>query len=159
MICPLPSAVTTTGAVTLATPDGLSVAVNETVTSVLFPPPAFGDGDTIGRRTGGVLSRLMATCAVAILPALSIAVPVMIWFAASVLTVTGEGQFATPLVLSKQVKLTTTLALYHPAALGGRSAEAVMVGGTLSTPRISSVKPLPGPLRSSTVRVFVACSV
>src|SRR2546423_1760994 len=116
-------------------PDKASPPAKLTVTFVLFQPFAFGYGDAVARDTGGVLSKLMAIWAVTVFPALSVAVPATMWFAPSVLTVTGEGQLATPLVLSKHVKLTTTFALYHPVALAGRSAEALIVGGTLSTPR------------------------
>src|SRR5205085_10339624 len=106
-------------AVALATPDRLSVAVNDTLTLELFQPLEFGVGDAVGRSTGGVLSRLIGICAVAVLPALSVATPVTILFAPSVLTVTGAGQLATPLVLSKQVKLTTTFAILRHSE-GGR---------------------------------------
>ena len=52
-----------------------------------------------------------------VFPAPSTAVPVIVWFAPSVLTVTGAGQLAIPLVRSEQVKLTTTSALYQPVSL------------------------------------------
>ena len=41
---------------------------------------------------GGVLSRLTLTVAVALLPALSVAVPVTVWFAPSVLTTIGRAE-------------------------------------------------------------------
>jgi hypothetical protein len=55
-----------------------------------------GCGETLATAIGGVLSRLIVTEVDAVFPALSIAVPLITWFAASVLTVTGPGQDATP---------------------------------------------------------------
>src|SRR5271168_3163224 len=81
---------------------------------------------------GGVLSRLTMTLAVAVLPALSVAVPLMVWFAASVETTMGAGQTAMPEPESEHVKVTVTLELFQPLALGAGAATAVIVGGVLS---------------------------
>jgi hypothetical protein len=81
---------------------------------------------------GAVLSRLMNTPVEPLLPARSVAVPLMSWFAASVLTLIGTGQLATPEVLSAQVKLTVTSFLFQPAALGWGLIVDDKVGGVLS---------------------------
>lgn len=94
--------------------------------------------------TGGVLSIFNVTCAVAVLPALSVAVPEMIWFAPSVLTRAAGEQAAIPERASEQLNVTVTLLLFHPAALAAGFAVAVMVGGTLSTPIMSTARIPPG---------------
>src|SRR5436309_12800782 len=91
-------------------------------------------------RLGAVLSRLILACQLAELPALSIAVPLTTRAAPSVATVTGREQEATPLVLSEQVNVTVTLALFQPAAFAGGAALAMIVGGVLSTPFICSIR-------------------
>jgi hypothetical protein len=53
-----------------------------------------GAGETIVT-TGGDLSRLTVLCVLAVLPAMSAAVPVMIWLPPSVLIDTGAGHSAT----------------------------------------------------------------
>ena len=55
--------------------DAEAVHVNETVTFVLFHPLAFGAGEADAVIVGAVSSRFTVTCAVAELPALSVAVP------------------------------------------------------------------------------------
>jgi hypothetical protein len=49
--------------------------VNVTVTLALFQPLAFGVGLTLAVIDGGVLSMLTVTDAIAVFPALSVAVP------------------------------------------------------------------------------------
>src|SRR2546428_10001750 len=93
--------------------------------------------------TGGVLSRFTVTDAVAVFPALSTAVPFTTWFAPSVVTATGDGQTAIPLVLSAHVKLTVALELFHPAGFGDGLRVPAMIGGSLSTPITWSAIPLP----------------
>ena len=78
---------------------------------------------------GGVLSRLTVTDVVALFPALSVTVPDTTWFAPSFVTKIGDGQNATPLVLSEHVKLTVTLELFQPAAFGAGLMVAEMDGG------------------------------
>ena len=65
------------GAVRLpsATPDKVSVAANVTTTGALVQPLAFGAGARDAVTTGAVLSMLICTVAVVVLPALSTAVP------------------------------------------------------------------------------------
>src|SRR5260370_25554689 len=58
--------------------------------------------------------------------------------------VTGDGQMATPLVLSEHLKLTVTLELFHPVAFGGGLMTPEMLGKSSSTPTISRAIPLPG---------------
>src|SRR5947207_11895297 len=69
-------------------------------------------------RLGGVVSTLMTGDAtVAMLPALSTAVPVTDWLPCA-LSVTGGEQEATPDSASEQLKVTVTGCLYQPFALG-----------------------------------------
>jgi hypothetical protein len=105
-----------------------SAQLKVTVTLLLFHPALLGTGDNTVVTVGGVLSRLMTLEAVALLPATSIAVPVMVWFAASVLTVCGEEHKAIPDSKSAQVKLITTSLLFHPLAFGAGVAKALIVG-------------------------------
>src|SRR5690349_19554016 len=69
--------------------------------------------------------------ALAELPAISVAVPLVLCCAPST-SVAGAGQAAMPGRLAWQVKLTTTLALYQPFAFATRSAAAAIVGRVLS---------------------------
>ena len=80
-----------------------------------------------------------------VLPAISVAVPVALWPAASVLIVTGGSTEATPEVVSVTEKVTVTSALYHPLALAARSGVAVTIGGVLSIlmPDITVLAELP----------------
>ena len=48
------------------------------------------------------------------------------------LTVTGDGQVATPERESEQVKVTLALELFQPAELAAGDADALIVGGVLS---------------------------
>jgi len=56
------------------------------VTLVLFHPAALGAGTGVAVMVGGVLSILRTTAALAEFPALSVAVPEMLWLAPSELT-------------------------------------------------------------------------
>src|SRR5271163_1427816 len=94
--------------------------------------PLTGAGVTAAVMVGGVLSRFTMTFAVAVFPALSVAVPLTVWLAASVETVMGAGQVAMPEPESEQVNVTVTLELFQPLALGAGAATAVMAGGVLS---------------------------
>jgi hypothetical protein len=73
-----PSAVTVWVGGQEATPEPESKQEKFTVTLVLFQPLAFGVGDVAAITVGGVLSMLTITLVVAVLPALSVAVPEMI---------------------------------------------------------------------------------
>jgi hypothetical protein len=70
-----PCVVTTVGDghVTIGAPPGEQVKL--TVTGLLFHPPEFGCGATSGVMVGGVFEIFMVTCAEAVLPATSVAVP------------------------------------------------------------------------------------
>jgi len=72
-----PSVDTVTGDGQLATPDSASLHAKVTVTLELFQPLAFGGGEGVAVIVGGVLSMLNLTLALAVLPALSVAVPEM----------------------------------------------------------------------------------
>ena len=86
---------------------------------------------------GAVLSRFTARVAVALLPAWSVAVPVMIWFCPSVVTVTGDEIDATPESGSVAVKLTTGLVLFQPAELGAGMIVEETMGTVLSILRVT----------------------
>ena len=89
--------------------------------------------------TGAVLSMFNVARMVAFCPLRSVAVPVTIWPAASVLTVTlsvGTGpdpvstvMLARPEPPSVAVNVTVTFVLFHPAAFGWWSSVAVITGG------------------------------
>jgi len=109
---------------------------------------------------GGVLSILRETEVLALLPALSVAVPLTTWLAPSVVTVTGAGHVATPEELSVQVNVTVTFVLFHPAALDAGETWAVITGGTLSVLALkiwTAICP-PGLPRICTEMVLVACN-
>ena len=102
----LPSVDNVTGVLRLfdATPDSSSVAAKAIVTGVLFQP-LFATGDCVAVTIGAVLSMLSVTLAVAVLPALSTALPETTWLAPSALTVTGAGHFSMPDSESAQAKV------------------------------------------------------
>src|SRR5260370_4864173 len=131
--CLVPWVVSATGDEQDATPLNASEHEKLTVTLELFQPAASGGGLIVPEMVGGVMSRFTVTDVVAVFPAKSVAVPETTWFAPSMVTATGGGQNATPLVLSEHVKLTVTLELFHPAGLGSGLRLAVMIGGSLST--------------------------
>lgn len=76
-VWPAPSAVSTAGAVQVATPDSASAQTKFTVTSVLFQPKALAAGTRLDEIVGGVKSIFRVTDAEAELPARSTALPVM----------------------------------------------------------------------------------
>jgi hypothetical protein len=129
----MPSLESTCSALQLATPESASAHAKLTVTAELFQPAAFGATDRDALMLGAVLSMLMPdTVALALLPALSVAVPVTDWFAPSIDSVVGALQLATPESASVHVKLTVTSVLFQPAALPAGSASPMIVGGTIS---------------------------
>src|SRR6187551_755108 len=74
MIWPVPSVLTRTGEVQNSIPDRASAHAKVTVTSLLFQPAAFADGDCELLIVGSVLSICTAIdCALSTLPALSVA--------------------------------------------------------------------------------------
>lgn len=122
---------------TVAIPLRASEAVPVTLTGELLTDEPLA-GDVIAT-VGADLSRLIVKLAVAELPARSVAVPLMIWLGASVLTVIGAGQVATPDSLSEQVKVTVTSLLFHPAGLGWGVTVGDRVGGVLSMLSVTDV--------------------
>jgi hypothetical protein len=70
----------------------------------------------------------MVALALTELPTASVAVPVIIWFAPSVLTVCGPGQ-ETGGAPPVQTKLTVTGVLFHPAAFGAGATDATTWSG------------------------------
>ena len=72
-----PSALTVASAGQFPRPESASAQTKLTVTSAWFHPAAFGAGEADAAIVGGVLSRLTVTFVVALLPAVSVAVPVM----------------------------------------------------------------------------------
>src|SRR5437764_244763 len=72
------------------------------------------------------------TVAEAVLPALSLAVPVTDCAAPSLLSVVGPAQLATPDSASLHMNESVTSVLFQPAALGAGDAAPVIVGGVLS---------------------------
>lgn len=120
------------------------------VTSLLFQPFALGGGEAVALMTGGVVSMLSFTAVDAWLPALSVAVPVITWFAPCVVTWTGAGHVAIPERESEQVKLTATGVLFHPAAFAWGEATAAIVGGVLSIFTVTDVDAV-FPARSTAV--------
>src|SRR5207249_8669073 len=80
-----------------------------------FHVPGVGAGVRPLLIAGPVLSMLIPeTVALALLPALSVAVPVTLWLAPSP-SVVGPERFASPESASLPVKLTVTSSLYQPA--------------------------------------------
>jgi hypothetical protein len=70
----------------------------------------------------------MVALALTEFPTASVAVPVIIWFAPSVLTVCGPGQ-ETGGAPPVQTKLTVTGVLFHPAAFGAGATDATTWSG------------------------------
>ena len=105
-----------------------------TVTGELFDPAAFGAGATEATTcNGGNGWRLNWMLVVAVLPAMSVALPLKVCRPA-VVTVIGVGQMATPDKLSLQVNVTVAeIALIIPLASGTGETTADMVGGVLSS--------------------------
>jgi hypothetical protein len=95
------------------------------------------------------------TVKVATLPARSVAVPITDIPRPFQLMTVGLETPSRPDSVSPPLKLTVTLALYQPAALGARSGEPVSTGAVLSmfTPLIVLVVVLPA--RSVTVKLLL----
>src|SRR5947207_59984 len=87
---------------------------------------------------GAVLSMLMPlTVALALLPAMSVAVPVTLCPAPSAVSVTGGVSEAMPEVGSAAVKVTVTSVLFQPKAFAAGDREPVIIGGVSSTLTVS----------------------
>ncbi len=88
---------------------------------------------TDGVMVGLVVSMLTVAGSEAVLPALSVTVPVTVWSLPSVPTVLFGPQLATPEPpLSPQVKVTVTAPLFQPFAFAAGDWAWVIVGGVLS---------------------------
>src|SRR3954468_24660839 len=102
-------------------PDSASAQFHSTATSLLYQPAKFGLVVAAPLIVGAVLSiERCATVVVAVLSALSLALPVRDWWAPSP-SAGGALQSATPERVSAHAKLTMTFASYHPFALAARS--------------------------------------
>ena len=87
--------------------------------------------------TGLVLSMLTAAGSVAVLPTLSVTVPVTACALPSVLTVCGPVQLATPESASEQVNVTVTFSLFQPSVFAAGLWVWPMVGEVLSMPKLT----------------------
>ena len=84
--------------------------VNVTVTLVLFQPAALGAGEGVAMIVGGATAWMFSVTLVVLeLPALSVAVPLIFWFAPIVVSVIGDGHVATPDNASEHVNVTVAL--------------------------------------------------
>ena len=126
-----PSDDTTFGGEHEAMPDRSSAQTNVTVAFWVSQPAALDAGVTEATIVGAVLSMLSVTFAVALLPALSVAVPDTICPWPSVLTRREGGQDAMPEPASLHVKPTCTSERFHPAPFAAGVAAAVIVGGVV----------------------------
>src|SRR2546428_3599852 len=99
-------------------PESVSAQLKRTVTSFLYQPAALGELVAAPLIVGAVLSMLIPeTVVLALLPALSSAVPLADWAAPSALRVIGLVQLAIPERRSEQRKLAVTSLLFQPLAL------------------------------------------
>jgi|SRR5689334_8297757 len=105
---------------------------NETVTSELFHPAAFGGGAGLALIANGESCTLSVTLVEAVFPALSVAVPLNTWPAPAVLTVMGDGQLSVPESASLQVNVMVAGAVTTPFEPGSGETAAVMVGAVSS---------------------------
>ena len=128
-----PTVVVVIGDGQVATPDKVSEHVNVTV--ALCPkmiPLAFGAGETEALIVGGVSSIFSVMEVLAVFLAASVTVPEIDWFAPSVLTTCWGEQLVIGAAAGVHWKLTVTVLLFHPAALAGGAADAVMLGWLVS---------------------------
>jgi hypothetical protein len=127
------------------TPESASETVPATVTagSVKLAPSA-GE-ETV--KAGALLSILRVTAAVAVFPAASVTVPLTTWPTPSEETTCAAGQDATAALPAAQVKVTITLLLFQPPALGAGETPALMDGGVAAavTFKFAIAAPMPAP--------------
>ena len=115
-----------------AGPESESEQVNDAVTFVLFQPLAFAAGKREPLIVGGVLSIFTPVCVfVAVLPALSVQVPIADWLGPSDESVWLAFAANTPDRLSAQLQFSATSELFHPLAFAAVRLTKVMIG----TPR------------------------
>ena len=98
-----------------------------------YQPAALGEVVAAPLIVGAVLSMLIpATVVLALLPALSVAVPVADWAAPAALRVIGLVQLAIPERTSEQRKLAVTSLLFQPLALAAGLRLPLIAGPVLS---------------------------
>ncbi|WP_157623267.1 hypothetical protein [Terrabacter sp. Root181] len=126
----------------LVVPDSASAAVQATATSPLYQPAAFAFVVGFPDNVGATLSMLIPlTVVVAVLSALSVAVPVTDWSATLPLSVVGAEEDLTPDVASLGVKVTVTSVLFQPLAFAAGVREPAMIGALLSS--LTWTEPVP----------------
>lgn len=118
-------------------PDGVSIPVNVTTTSELFQPLAFGAGDLVAEATGFVKSILKVTVKDAELPARSVHVLLLVWFAPGAPDPPNVGLqppkgTPEPPALSLPWKMIKTPVLFQPLLFGAGIKLALTVGAVLS---------------------------
>ena len=103
-------------------------ARKETVTSPSYQPAALAARSAEPLTLGAVLSRFTIAGSVAVLPALSVAVPVTSWASPSSATTWSGVHDAMPETASAQVNLTVTSLLFQPLAFGAGASVCEIVG-------------------------------
>ena len=112
---------------------GPSVRFNQSVTSLIAQRYPYTLQLTIAALiVGGVRSMFTVAVALALLPALSVALPVTNWPPPWLVSIVGPLQLATPEVASEQVKLTVTGVLFQPLPLERGTRPEVIDGSVLS---------------------------
>src|ERR1044071_3346349 len=139
MLCPLPSALTRTGAGQLTMSEALGTQLKLTVTSVLFHPPAFGNGVSSVVMRGAANSIFRRTTEFAVLPAWSVTLAVYCCALPSVPATCGWGHACTPERLSEHAYVIVTGVVFHPAALGCGAATEVMTGGVVPIYKVTGI--------------------
>src|SRR6266545_4291086 len=132
-----PSAVSTRGllaGLVVSTPERLSPVVNENETLVLFQPLPLAAGLAFPKTSvGSAVSMLMPLCvSLAVLSARSWQVPVALWLAPSLLTVSLTVAALGPERLSAQLQLSVTSPLFQPLLLAAVRLTNAIVGAVLS---------------------------
>ena len=112
--------------VTEARPDNESLAIP--LMPMLVEELTLPSLGAVMATSGGVWSRFTVTFAVALLPIVSVAVPLMIWFAPSMFTDCDVGQ-ATGGAPPVHTKLTVTGVLFQPAAFDAGDTDATICNG------------------------------
>lgn len=130
MLAPSVETTCVVGQLVIGAPPGVQVKL--TVTLVLFQPAELGPGEGTAMMVGGVFEMFSVICAVAELPATSVAVPFTTWPEPAVEITCGAVQEEIPESASAQRNVTVTEDVFHPAAFGAGDALAVMVGAVLS---------------------------
>ena len=131
-LAPSPVMTLTAGQVP-STPESASLQTHCTATSPLYQPFAFAAG-YVGVMTGGVRSMFTSVTAARLLfPALSVAVPLTLWPAPSLLRTVDAGvQLAIPDSASAQLKVTVTGELFQPLEFAAGVRAPAIAGGMLS---------------------------